>query len=171
MGRRKNNKKEYENLPPEELYTHVRKNISIPKYMDAFLYENNISLSKLVQNAIITRMNKEQKQSITKEVKYEMEGKIIRKKISEQKRKDPNFEHELQRAKFILTEYFSAFDQHQTSLKEQKKQLMFSDFPEMYVDVIKFEQWYNSNSQTYEIIKQQYKNPVERLITIKKRHL
>jgi len=170
MGRRKNNLKEYENLPPEELYTHVRKNISIPKYMDAFLYEQNISLSKLVQNAIISRMNQEQKQNITKVVKGELEEKIIRKKISEQKKKDPNFEHELQRAKFILTEYFNAFDKHQTELKEQKKQLMFSDFPEMYVDVIKFEQWYTTNMQSYEMLRQQYDNPVERLITIKKRH-
>jgi hypothetical protein len=170
MGRRKNNLEEYEHLAPEELYAHVRKNISIPKYMDAFLFEHKISLSKLVQNAIITRMNQEQKQNMRKEIKNEIEEKTIRKKIREKKKDNPNFEHELQRARYLLSAYFNAFDAQQGEIAEQKKQLIFSDFPEMYVDVIKFEQWYKKNIESYTMLKQQFENPVERLITIKKKY-
>ena len=170
MGRRKNNLESYKHLSPEELYTHVRKNISIPKYMDAFLFEHKISLSKLVQNAIITRMDQEQKQIIRKEVKNEIEEKTIRKTIQEKKKENPNFEHELQRAKYLLSDYFNAFDAEQVEIANQKKQLIFSDFPEMYVDVIKFEQWYKKNMDSYHIFKQQFENPVERLINIKKKH-
>ena len=115
-------------------------------------------------------MNQEQKQIIKKEVKDEFEDKKIRKKLSERKKNNPNFEHELQRAKFLLTEYFQDFDQNQSSEIEQKKQIIFSDFPEMYVDVIKFEQWVKINSETYDNLKHQFENPVERLITIKKRY-
>lgn len=171
MGRRIDKQQQYEELLPEELYTHVRKNISIPKYMDAFLYKNNISLSKLVQNAINKRMREDQEQTIVKDVKKDFEEKTIRKKLHEEKKKNPNFEFELHRAKFLLSEFFNAFDQEDFQISNEKKQHIFTDFPEMYVDIIKFEKWYHHNEQKYESIKEKYENPVERLIMIKKHYL
>ncbi len=171
MGRRKDNTKKYENLPPEQLYAHVRKNISIPKYMDAFLYENDISLSKLVQSAISQRMQEQQKNELKKDVKKEIQQKTIRKHLSSQQKKNPQFTHELQRAKCLLTNYFNAFDDEDTDTAFEHKQQMFTDFPELYVDVLKFEQWVDHNKTTYKNMKNQYENAVERLVTIKKHYL
>lgn len=167
MGRKKDKTTEYNKLSPEELHTHIRKNISIPKYMDAFLFEQNISLSKLVQNAIITRMEKEQKTIIKKDVHKEIQEKKARKRLQEERKKNPEFENELKRARQVLTIYFSAFDSDNTEALKRRKQLMLHEFPEMYVDVLKFENWYEQNHDQYEQMKQRYENPVERLIHIK----
>jgi hypothetical protein len=168
MGRRKNSIDDYQNLTPEELYTHVRKNVSIPKYMDLFLYKNNISLSKLVQSAITSRMQETQLHSIQKEMKQTYQEQTLRKKINERQKINPQFKQELQRARLLLTQYFDVFDQKDSTRIEQKKQLIFSDFPEMYVDIIRFEQWYKYNSDQYQTYQTRYENPVERLIAIKK---
>ena len=171
MGRRKDNIKKYQELAPEKLHTHIRKNISIPKYMDMFLFENNISLSKLVQNAINIRIQESQVQTIKKDVEQNIKEKNIRKKIDEKQKEDPRFKQELQRARLILTQYFNALDLNDLIELDQKKQLILTDFPEMYVDVIRFETWYKKNIDTYHHIKAQYENPVERLIVIKNKYL
>lgn len=167
MGRKKDKTDEYNQLSPEELHTHIRKNISIPKYMDAFLYEQNISLSKLAQNAIITRMEQEKETVIKKDVKKEFQEKKARKRLQEEKKKNPEFENELKRAKHVLTTYFNAFDADDAEALHRRKQLMLTEFPEMYVDVLKFEQWHEQNKDIYSQMKDQYENPVERLIRIK----
>jgi len=171
MGKRKDSLKEYQELAPERLHTHIRKNISIPKYMDMFLFENNISLSKLVQNAINSRMQETQVQTIKKDVEQNIKEKNIRKRIDEKQKEDPRFKQELQRARLILTQYFNALDLNDVIELDQKKQLILTDFPEMYVDVIRFETWFKKNIDTYHQIKTQYKNPVERLIVIKNKYL
>ena len=167
MGRKIDKTSEYNQLSPEELHTHIRKNISIPKYMDAFLCEQNISLSKLVQNAIIKRMEQEQETNVKKDVQKEIQEKKARKRIQEERRKNPEFENELKRAKHVLTTYFNAFDSNEIDAIERKKKLMLKEFPEMYVDVLKFEEWYEKNKETYYRMKAHYENPVERLIRIK----
>ncbi len=167
MGRKKDKTPVYNQLSPEELHTHIRKNISIPKYMDAFLYKNDISLSKLVQNAIITRMKQEQETIIKKDVHKEVQEKKARKRLQEERKKNPEFENELKRAKHVLTTYFNAFDEQDAEALHRRKQLMLKEFPEMYVDVLKFEGWYNHNKEQYERMKDRYDNPVERLIRIK----
>lgn len=167
VGKRKDKTREYEALPPEKLHSHIRKNVSIPKYMDAFLYEHNISLSKLVQNAIIERMQQEQETFIKKDVEKQLKEKTIRKHIKEKQKNNPHFQHELLRAKQVLIDYFTAFDTKNILSMDQQKQYMFHDFPEMYVDVIKFEKWEKQHPSHYETLKQQYENPVERLVKIK----
>ena len=112
MGKRKDSIKAYHNLSPEELHTHVRKNISIPKYMDMFLFENKISLSKLVQNAIINRIDETQANTIKKDVEQSIKERTIQKKIQEKQQQDPQFKQELQRARLLLTQYFELLDQH-----------------------------------------------------------
>ena len=171
MGKRKDSIKAYHNLSPEELHTHVRKNISIPKYMDMFLFENKISLSKLVQNAIINRIDETQANTIKKDVEQSIKERTIQKKIQEKQQQDPQFKQELQRARLLLTQYFELLDQHNYEDLNQKKQLILTDFPEMYVDIIRFETWYKNNVETYQTLKDSYENPVERLIIIKKNHL
>jgi hypothetical protein len=167
MGRKKDKTNVYNQLSPEELHTHIRKNISIPKYMDAFLYKNDISLSKLVQNAIITRMEQEQETIIKKDVHKEIQEKQARKRLQEERKKNPEFENELKRAKHVLTTYFNALDEQDTDALHRRKQLMLKEFPEMYVDVLKFESWYDQNKEQYDRMKDLYENPVERLIRIK----
>jgi len=167
MGRKKDKTSIYDKLSPEELHTHIRKNISIPKYMDAFLYNQDISLSKLVQNAIITRMEQEQENIIKKDVHKEIQEKKAKKRLQEERKKNPEFENELKRARHVLTTYFSAFDTNNTDALHRRKQLMLREFPEMYVDVLKFETWYEHNRENYDRMKEQYENPVERLIRIK----
>ena len=167
MGRKKDKTKVYNQLSPEELHTHIRKNISIPKYMDAFLYKHNISLSKLVQNAIISRMEDEQETVIKKDIHKEIQEKQARKRLQQERRNNPQFENELKRAKHVLTTYFDAFDERDADALHRRKQLMLKEFPEMYVDVIKFETWHEHNQSQYEILRNQYDNPVERLIRIK----
>ncbi|MDG6217925.1 MAG: hypothetical protein QCI00_00600 [Candidatus Thermoplasmatota archaeon] len=169
MGQKKDKTKLYNTLSPEELHTHVRKNISIPKYMDAFLYENNISLSKLVQNAIISRIEHEKEATIKKDLHKEIKEKQTRKRLQEKRKKNPDFENELKRAKHILTIYFNAFDAEDSDAIHRRKQLMLKEFPEMYVDVLKFESWYEDNQEHYAQMKERYDNPVERLIHIKDR--
>ena len=138
MGKRKDSLKEYQELAPEKLHTHIRKNISIPKYMDMFLFENNISLSKLVQNAINSRIQESQVQTIKKDVEQNIKEESIRKKINEKQKEDPKFKQELQRARLILTQYFNALDYDDLIDLDQKKQLILTDFPEMYVDIVRF---------------------------------
>ncbi|MBS3777868.1 MAG: hypothetical protein KGY50_01090 [Candidatus Thermoplasmatota archaeon] len=169
MGRKKDKTELYDQLSPEELHTHIRKNISIPKYMDAFLYKHDISLSKLVQNSITTRMEQEQETSIKKDVHKEIQDKKARKRLQEERKKNPEFENELIRARHVLTTYFNAFDTNDTEAIHRRKQLMLKEFPEMYVDVLKFETWYEKNQENYELMKDRYENPVERLIRIKNR--
>jgi len=168
MGKRKNKARHYQDLSPEELYTHVRKNVSIPKYMDLFLYEHNISLSKLVQSAITTRMEKNQTEQIEKRVKKTINTQTARKTIQEKQKQNPQFKQELHRARLLLTQYFNAFDASDHENIELKKQLILTDFPEMYVDIIRFEQWEKNNTNHYQSYQGQYENPVERLIAIKK---
>jgi len=167
MGKRKDKTPEYGSLSPEELHSHIRKNVSIPKYMDAFLYENNISLSKLAQNAIIERMKETQETYIKKDVEKQFKEKTIRKHIKERERENPQFSHDLIRAKQVLIDYFMAFDAQERHIADKQKQHMFHDFPEMYVDVVKFEKWEEQNSSIYQTLKQDYDNPVERLVRIK----
>ena len=167
MGKRKNSIDDYQTLSQEELYTHVRKNVSIPKYMDLFLYENNISLSKMVQSAITTRMGETQVQSIQKEIKESVKQQTMKITINEKQKQNPQFKQELQRARLLLTQYFDAFDEDDFSKTDQKKQLILSDFPEMYVDIIRFEQWYKTNANHYQSFQERIENPVERLIAIK----
>lgn len=167
MGKRKNKARHYQDLSPEELYTHVRKNVSIPKYMDLFLYEHNISLSKLVQSAITTRMEKNQKEQIEKRVKKTINTKTARKTIQEKQKENPQFKQELHRARLLLSQYFNAFDSSDHEHTELKKQLILSDFPEMYVDIIRFEQWEQNNKNHYQSYIEKFENPVERLIAIK----
>ena len=171
MGRRKDKTKTYEQLQPEELHAHIRKNISIPKYMDAFLYKQNISLSKLVQSAIIQRMEEQQKEFLKKDVKKELQQQSIKKHLSQKQKKNPQFTHELQRARQILTKYFNAFDNQDNETAEKHKQQMLKDFPEMYVDILKFERWESKHKQYYFTIRTQYDNVVERLVKIKKQYL
>jgi hypothetical protein len=171
MGQRKNNFDKYKKLNPEKLHTHVRKNISIPKYMDLFLYENKISLSKLVQNAINNRIQETQFQSIKKEVEQNTKERSIKRQINKQEKENPNFRNELKRARLLLTQYFASFDLNDLVGSDKKKQLILLDFPEMYVDIIKFENWYNENHILYKSLKTQYENPIERLIFIKKEFL
>lgn len=135
--------------------------------MDAFLYKNKISLSKLVQNAIVTRMEEEQETVIKKDVYNEIQEKQARKRLQEERKKNPEFENELKRARHVLTTYFNAFDEQDTELVHRRKQLMLKEFPEMYVDVLKFETWHEKNLEQYERMKETYRNPVERLIRIK----
>ena len=167
MGRKKDKTQAYKQLSPEELHTHIRKNISIPKYMDAFLYKHDISLSKLVQNAIVARMEDEQELIIKKDVHKEIQEKQARKRLQQERRNNPEFENELKRAKHMLTNYFNAFDDQNAEALHRRKQIMLKEFPEMYVDVIKFETWHEHNQNQYEIMKERYDNPVERLIRIK----
>ncbi len=167
MGKKKDKTQIYNQLSPEELHNHIRKNISIPKYMDAFLYNHNISLSKLVQNAIITRMEQEQVTIIKKDAYKEIQEKQAKKRLQQERRNNPDFENELKRAKHVLTFYFNAFDNQDTEALHRRKQLMLKEFPEMYVDVLKFETWFEQNQDLYEQMKQRYDNPVERLIRIK----
>jgi hypothetical protein len=171
LGRIKDKTKIYEDLSPEDLHVHVRKNISIPKYMDAFLYEHKISLSKLVQSTIKDRMAEVQAKSIEKDVKNFQKKQTLKKRLLEEQKKNPQFNHELQRAKQLLTEYFTAFDSSDTQITERQKQIMLKDFPELYVDVLKFEQWEKKNKQRYLTIRPQYDNVVERLIKIKQEFL
>ncbi len=171
MGKRNDKTKTYEQLQPEELHAHVRKNISIPKYMDAFLYKQNISLSKLVQSAINQRMEEQQKEFLKKDVKKELHQQSIKKHLSQKQKKDPQFTHELHRAKQVLTNYFNAFDSRDMETVEKQKQEMLKNFPEMYVDILKFEQWETKHRQYYFTIRQQYENVVERLVKIKKQYL
>ena len=139
--------------------------------MDLFLYENNISLSKLVQNAIITRMQESQAQAIKRNIEQTIKEKNIRRRIEEKQRENPQFKQELQRARLLLTQYFSALDLNNSTEMDQKKQLILTDFPELYVDIVRFETWYKKNIDHYQIMKTQYKNPVERLIMIKNKYL
>ena len=167
MGRRKDNRTKYDQLTPEQLHAHVRKNISIPKYMDSFLYEHHISLSKLVQHAIIERMTEAQANTIRKDFEKQQKQKTQKKRLAEEQKKNPNFNYELQRAKQLLNDYFTAFDHHDSSQIEKKKQIMLTDFPELYVDILRFEQWEEENKDQYQQIRTQYENVVERLINIK----
>jgi hypothetical protein len=171
MGKRIDKTKIYNDLQPEELHNHVRKNVSIPKYMDSFIYKHNISLSKLVQNAITQRMKKEQELVIKNDMENQIDEKIFKKKYNEEKKKNPNFDFDLQRAKNILSQYFIAFDSNDNINQDLQKQSMLSDFPEMYVDVIKFEKWEKLNEDIYLQTKQKYENPVERLVYIKNKFI
>ena len=171
MGKRKDITKEYGVLTTEEMYSHIRKNVSIPKYMDAFLYEHNISLSKLVQNAIQERMQDEQGLHIKKDVEKQLKEKTVLLHIKEKQKDNPQFEHDLLRAKQILIDYFLAFDTYDISVADKQKEYMFHDFPEMYVDVVKFEKWEERNPLQYDSMKQKFENPVERLVRIKQQYL
>lgn len=137
--------------------------------MDAFLYKHNISLSKLVQNAIEERMHQEQKTAVEKEIETHYKRKIVEKRIDHERRKNPKFERELFRAKQLLKEYFTALDTGDLITTEKYKTQMLQDFPEMYVDVIKFEQWKKQNEYLYREMKEQYENVVERLVRIKQK--
>ena len=170
LGRRKDKTKIYDELTPEQLHVHVRKNISIPKYMDAFLYDHNISLSKLVQSAIQGRMSEAQAKIIQKDVKNLHKKQSIKKRLADEQKKNPQFTNELQRAKQLIQEYFNAFDSQDTQSVERQKQLMLKDFPELYIDVLKFEQWESKNKQRYFNLVSQYDNVVERLIKIKQEY-
>jgi hypothetical protein len=167
MGKRNNIIRDYHDLSSEELYTHVRKNVSIPKYMDLFLYEHDISLSKLVQSAITTRMEETQTEQIEKRVRQSVKKQTVKKTIQEKQKQNPGFKQELQRARLILTQYFNAFDTSDFETTNLHKQIILSDFPEMYVDIIRFEQWVKNNPNHYQMYQSQYENPVERLIAIK----
>jgi len=101
MGTRKNNIEKYQDLTPEKLHTHIRKNISIPKYMDMFLYENKISLSKFVQNAINIRIQETQFQSLKKQVEQNV-NLVVEKRV----KKEPNIQR---------------VDQHQVLVKNIKR--------------------------------------------------
>lgn len=168
MGKRIDRTELYARLSPEELHTHVRKNISIPKYMDAFLYEHNISLSKLVQNAIEERMKEEQKTEVEKAIELEYRRKIAERRIAEEKRKNPRFEQKLLQAKQLLKQYFNALDQNSST--EEYKQKMLREFPELYIDISRFEQWKKDNEERYQILKENIYNPIERLIQIKREY-
>ncbi|RLF41783.1 MAG: hypothetical protein DRN12_02290 [Thermoplasmata archaeon] len=168
MGKRIDKSELYAKLSPEELHTHVRKNISIPKYMDAFLYEHNISLSKLVQNAIKKRMLEEQKTEVEKAIELDYRRRIAEKRIAEEKRKDPKFEQKLLQAKQLLRQYFNALDQGLPV--ENYKQQMLKGFPELYIDISRFEEWKKNNEGMYKILKEEIHNPIERLIRIKKEY-
>jgi len=167
MGKRNNIIRDYHDLSSEELYTHVRKNVSIPKYMDLFLYEHDISLSKLVQSAITTRMEETQTEQIEKRVRQSVKKQTVKKTIQEKQKQNPGFKQELQRARLILTQYFNAFDTSDFETTNLHKQIILSDFPEMYVDIIRFEQWVKNSPNHYQMYQSQYENPVERLIAIK----
>ena len=95
----------------------------------------------------------------------------MQKTINDKQKRDPRFKQELKRARLLLTQFFEAFDQNNHQQTSQKKQLIFSDFPEMYVDIIKFEQWHKLNQESYNNYVDQFENPVERLIAIKKDYL
>ena len=113
-------------------------------------------------------MQQEQKKSLQKEIIQEHDEKTVRKKINMRRKGNPNFDNELQRAKFLVGEYFSAFDENDMYESDIKKQVMLSDYPELYVDIIKFEKWYKKNQELYFDMKEKINNPVERLIRIKK---
>ena len=168
LGKRVDKTDMYDHLSPEELHTHVRKNVSIPKYMDLFLFNHNISLSKLAQNAILDRMQEEQTTEIRKDVKKEITHQVFKKKITQEQKKDPRFSQKIQQAKQVFLDYFKAVDTMNESEMTDLKQIILADFPEMYVDIIKFEKWYATHHVLYEKLKKEYPNPVERLLKIKK---
>jgi hypothetical protein len=167
MGKIKNKNKQYEQLEPEEMFSYVRKNISIPKYMDAFLYQKNISLSKLVQNAISQRIQDEQEKTIEKRVKKITQQKKLHNHYEKERKKNPNLEWDLERARRILTKYFLAMEQHDEIALERQKQVLLKEFPDLYLDIIKFEKWKETNESQYDLMKEKYENPVERLVRIK----
>lgn len=115
-------------------------------------------------------MQESQVQTIKKDVEQTIKERNIRKKIDEKQKENPNFKQELQRARLILTQYFKSLDLNDTIEMDQKKQLILTDFPEMYVDIVRFETWYKKNNDIYQLIKTQYENPVERLIVIKNKY-
>ena len=167
MGKIINKNKQYENLKPEEMFSYVRKNISIPKYMDAFLYQNNISLSKLVQNAISQRIQEEQEKTVEKKVKKITQQKKLHNHYEKERKKNPNLEWDLERARRILTKYFLALETKDEITIERQKQVLLKDFPDLYLDIVKFEKWKESNESEYNLMTEKYENPVERLIRIK----
>ncbi len=167
MGRRRNVIQLYADLPPEELHTHVRKNISIPKYMDIFLYEHNISLSKLVQKAIEDRMREEEKNRVEREIRRDYQRRLAERKIAEERKKNPRFEQKLLRAKQLVKTYFDSLDNNNRSVMEECKQEMLREYPELYVDISRFENWLEENREGYEKLKIEFRNPVERLIQVK----
>ena len=136
--------------------------------MDLFLFNHNISLSKLAQNAILDRMQEEQSTEIRKDVKKEITQQVLKKKITKEQRNDPRFSQKIQQAKQIFLDYFKAVDAMNDEDMAELKQIILADFPEMYVDIIKFEKWYTTHHVAYEKLKTQYVNPVERLLEIKK---
>ena len=129
--------------------------------------DKNISLSKLVQNAIIERMRGEQETYIKKDVEKQIKEKTIQKHIKDRQKENPQFSDDLLRAKQVLIDYFTAFDSDDRSICDKQKQYMFHDFPEMYVDVVKFEKWQQQNKNIYHTMKKRYENPVERIVKIK----
>jgi hypothetical protein len=167
MGKVKNKVKQYEGLPPEDMLTFVRRNISIPKYMDVFLYTQKISLSKLVQNAIIERMNEEEAKTVGKKVKEEVQRKKIQKQLVQEKRKNPNLEWDLERAKRLLGAYFTHYDSKNIEEAERQKQILLQEFSDLYLDVVRFERWRQDHEDDYRLMREKYKDPVERLIRIK----
>ena len=139
--------------------------------MDAFLYRHKISLSKLVQNAITERMQQIQKTAIEKEIDAHHKRRLMEKQIATEQVKNPKFEKNLFKAKQTLEKYFNAFDIEDIPTAEHYKIQMLQQFPEMYVDVIKFEQWKKQNVHRYQEMKDTYDNVVERLIRIKNEYL
>jgi hypothetical protein len=112
-------------------------------------------------------MEESQTEQIKKRVKQNLKNQTIQQTIQEKQKKDPQFKQELHRARLLLTQYFNAFDTDDMDTIDMKKQLILSDFPEMYVDIIKFEQWQTKNKDHYPTYQDKYENPVERLIAIK----
>ena len=167
MGKILDKNQHYKNLKPEEMFSYVRKNISIPKYMDIFLYKNKISLSKLVQNAITLRIQEEQEKSIEKKVIRITQQKKLQDHYEKERKKNPNLDWDLERAKRILTKYFLAYETNDETAITREKSLLSKEFPDLYLDIIKFENWKIKNENDYQIMKEKYENPVERLIRIK----
>jgi len=171
VGKVKNKVKQFEGLSPEELLSFVRRNISIPKYMDVFLYTHKISLSKLVQTAIIDRMKEEEGKTVEKQVKEETQRKKIQQQFAQEKRKNPNFEWDLERAKRLLSMYFTHYDKGDIEEAERQKQILLQEFSDLYLDVVRFERWRHDHEKDYMLMKERYANPVERLVRIKTDYL
>ena len=168
MGKRKNVIQLYADLSPEELHTHVRKNISIPKYMDIFLYEHNISLSKLVQKAIEDRMREEEKNRVEREIRRDYQRRLAERRLAEERKKNPRFEQKLLRAKQLVKNYFESLDNDERDIMDRCKQEMLKEYPELYVDISRFEDWLKDNEDRYERLRVEFRNPVERLLQVKR---
>ena len=135
--------------------------------MDVFLYTHKISLSKLVQNAIIDRMKEEEGKTVEKQVKEETQRKKIQQQLAQEKRKNPNFAWDLERAKRLLSIYFNHYDDGNIEEAERQKQILLQEFSDLYLDVVRFERWRQDHEEDYILMKDKYTNPVERLVRIK----
>ena len=135
--------------------------------MDVFLYTHKISLSKLVQNAIIDRMKEEEEKTVEKQVKEETQRKKIQQQLAQEKRKNPNFAWDLERAKRLLSTYFNHYDKGNIEEAERQKQILLQEFSDLYLDIVRFERWRQDHEEDYILMKEKYTNPVERLVRIK----